>query len=120
MHSASGRFVITLNGSIYNWPEIRRKLKFDKWHSQSDTETIVEAYAELGLKSLSLLNGMFAFAIWDRKERSLLLVRDRIGIKPLFVGTGGGRFLFASEVKAMAAAGHPIFPNEGCVWDFLR
>lgn len=120
MMSASGRYIMTFNGSVYNWPEIRDRLKFDNWHSQSDTESMLEAYSELGLGFLPLLNGIFAFAIWDREERELLLVRDRVGIKPLFLGTHGNRLVFASEAKAIAVAGNPIAPNEDCIWDFLR
>jgi asparagine synthase (glutamine-hydrolysing) len=120
MVSADQRFVVTYNGEIYNWPEIRRELKFRNWRSQSDTETILQAYVERGPECLEMFNGMFAIAIWDRHQRTLFLARDRVGIKPLFIAQQGNRFLFASEAKAMFAVGHPIQPNEGSVWDFLR
>ncbi len=120
MTSSDGRYVVSYNGEIYNWPEIREELGFDDWRSQTDTETLLQAYVERGPNCLSMFNGMFAFAIWDRKERTLFLARDRVGIKPLFLAEHNGRLLFASEAKALFAAGRPISPNEGAVYDFLR
>ena len=121
MLSADGRFVITLNGEIYNYRELRDQLKHRNhtFRTQTDTEVLLEAWAEWGADCLSRLNGMFAFAIWDDRERTLSLVRDRVGIKPLYYAlvephsAAGGRdaggpgttFLFASEVKAILASG---------------
>src|SRR5260221_10639847 len=83
MFSQSGQFVIVYNGEIYNHIEIRKELSA-KFKSHSDTETLLEAIAEWGLeKTLQKLNGMFAFALWDRKEKELTLARDRLGKKPL-------------------------------------
>ena len=100
MISPDGNYVITFNGEVYNWPEIRKNLRNKKWRSQTDTETILHAYIEHGKNCLKLFNGMFAFAIWDKKKRVLFLARDRIGIKPLYFGYNEGRFYFASEIKA--------------------
>jgi asparagine synthase (glutamine-hydrolysing) len=119
MHSPDKRFVIIHNGEVYNWPEIRLKLKNYDWRSQTDTETILHAYMEWGEECLQHFNGMFAFAIWDQQKRQLFLARDRVGIKPLFYGVHGGRFYFGSEVKAFFAAGFSIQPNFGCIFDFL-
>jgi asparagine synthase (glutamine-hydrolysing) len=119
MLSADGRFVVTLNGEIYNYRELREQLK-SKGHTfqtRSDTEVLLAAWAEWGVECLTQLNGMFAFALWDNRERTLVLVRDRVGIKPLYYahlnGNAGdgpqddarGTFIFASEAKAILASG---------------
>src|SRR5919199_3192703 len=113
MLSADGRFVVTFNGEIYNYRELRRRLESlgHEFRTDTDTEVLLEAFAEWGADCLTLLNGMFAFAVWDVRERRLTLARDRLGIKPLFYaapeGDGGaGRpFVFASEAKAVLASG---------------
>ena len=119
MFSKSKRFVITFNGEIYNHLEIRNKLAEInpniKWKSGTDTETLLEAIEILGIKkTLDIVVGMFAFVIWDKKNRALTLVRDRMGEKPLYYGwqgTGINRvFLFGSELKALKP--HPEFRNE--------
>ena len=119
MISNSGRFILTYNGEIYNHLEIRRDLKKInsniKWKSNTDTETLLEALEFWGIeKTLSKINGMFAFGIWDKKTRSLILARDRIGEKPLYFGWQGKGdnkvFLFGSELKALKA--HPEFSGE--------
>lgn len=109
MISADHRYVITYNGEIYNFRELRAELQaVGYWfRSQSDTEVLLHALAHWGTDALARLNGMFALALWDRKERRLLLARDRYGVKPLYVATQGGRVLFASEQKAILA--HPQF-----------
>jgi len=113
MLSADGRFVITFNGEIYNYRELREELK-GKGHvfrTETDTEVLIEAFAEWGKDSLARLNGMFAFAIWDNHERTLTLARDHVGIKPLYYfhqpSSAGqpGAFIFASEIKAILATG---------------
>lgn len=93
---------ITFNGEIYNHLEIRRELEDlgYKYHSGTDTETIIYAYQEWGIECLNKFNGMFAIGLWDDKEKSLYLIRDRIGIKPLYYIDTGDNFLFASEIKA--------------------
>lgn len=105
MVSVEHRYVLTYNGEIYNYRELRRELEAaGHWfRSQSDSEVLLAALAQWGTDALLRLNGMFAFALWDRKERRLLLARDRYGIKPLYVARQGNRLLFASEQKAILA-----------------
>ncbi|MFZ5945151.1 MAG: asparagine synthase (glutamine-hydrolyzing) [Bacillota bacterium] len=113
MVSASSRYVITFNGEIYNFQQIRKDLEKRgfSFRGHSDTEILVSAIEEWGLeKALEIAIGMFAFALWDRKERKLYLVRDRLGEKPLYYGWMGQTFLFASELKALNA--HPDFVKE--------
>tara|TARA_R110002020_G_scaffold112746_45_gene259500 strand:+ start:2732 stop:4639 length:1908 start_codon:yes stop_codon:yes gene_type:complete len=109
MVSRDGRWVLSFNGEIYNHPAIRRELEFSsayEWRGHSDTEVLLEAIARWGLKSaLARCNGMFALAVWDRQDKALTLVRDRMGEKPLYFGWVGGDILFASELKALRC--HP-------------
>src|SRR5213080_5103670 len=107
MITADGRLVVILNGEIYNYRELRDQLatKGHRFRTQTDTEVLLAGWAEWGEECLSRLNGMFAFAIWDDKERALYLVRDRVGIKPLYYAVSSGQddgapgFIFASEIK---------------------
>lgn len=106
MHYAE-RYTIVYNGELYNFPELKRELKkagylFD---SQSDTEVILAAYASYGEKCLQYFDGMFAFAIWDEKEKKLFAARDRFGEKPFYYQKTSTQFIFASEMKALWAAG---------------
>lgn len=117
MLSADGRLVLNFNGEIYNHAELRAALEAvgavpeGGWHGHSDTEALLQAIAHWGLEhALERSVGMFAFALWDREARTLRLVRDRFGEKPLYYGWVGGDFLFASELKAMRA--HPGFNND--------
>ncbi|NCC21249.1 MAG: asparagine synthase (glutamine-hydrolyzing) [Alphaproteobacteria bacterium] len=113
MASASGRYVIVFNGEVYNFPDLQRALEArgHAFRGRSDTEVMLAAIEEWGLNpALQKFNGMFAFALWDRKERQLHLVRDRLGKKPLYVGWAGDTLLFASELKAFRA--HPAFAGE--------
>jgi len=113
MLSADGRYVIILNGEIYNYRELREQLR-SKGHpfkTESDTEVLLAAWTEWGAGCLEHLNGMFAFALWDKNERALHLVRDRVGIKPLYYAClpsqngGMGSLVFGSEVKALIGSG---------------
>ncbi|MEI9951373.1 MAG: asparagine synthase (glutamine-hydrolyzing) [Pseudomonadota bacterium] len=106
MVSANGRFVIVYNGEVYNHQESRKELEAlgVSFRGTSDTEVILEACAQWSLeRTLPKLNGMFAFALWDRQEQVLNLVRDRLGIKPLYWAKFGRTFLFGSELKALRA-----------------
>lgn len=102
MVSADGRWVLCYNGEVYNHGELRASLSQTAWRGTSDTESIVESIAAHGVDAtLPRLNGIFAFAAWDRFERKLHLVRDRLGIKPLYVAQSGKRLAFASELRAL-------------------
>jgi asparagine synthase (glutamine-hydrolysing) len=112
MLSHDGRYVLILNGEIYNYRELREQLTSHTFRTQTDTEVLLAAWAEWGEGCLPRLNGMFAFALWDERERTLFLVRDRVGIKPLYYATEGrqdacarGSFVFASEIKSILASG---------------
>ncbi|NER34623.1 MAG: asparagine synthase (glutamine-hydrolyzing) [Oscillatoria sp. SIO1A7] len=110
MVSANGRYAIAFNGEIYNFLEIRRELEQlgHGFRGHSDTEVMLAAFSEWGVDvSVNRFNGMFAFALWDRKERVLHLGRDRFGEKPLYYAWFGKNFLFGSELKALKA--HPTF-----------
>jgi asparagine synthase (glutamine-hydrolysing) len=109
MVTRDGRFSLTYNGEIYNFQELRAELEArgHQFRSRTDSEVLLQAYAEWGERSLERLNGMFAFAIWDKQERKLFLARDRYGIKPLYYTEASDIFLFGSEVKAILA--HPAY-----------
>src|SRR5215203_2914449 len=113
---------ITFNGEIYNHAALRPELERNghRYRTQSDTETILHLYEELGPRCVERLQGMFAFAIWDVPRRRLLLARDRVGIKPLYYAWTDRELLFASEIKGILAAGtlKATF-NEGVVPEFL-
>ena len=111
MVSACGRFVIVFNGEIYNHRDLRDRLTEIAWRGHSDTETLLATIVACGVEeALCRCAGMFAFALWDRQTRSLMLARDRLGEKPLYYGWRGGVFLFGSELKALRA--HPSFSAE--------
>jgi asparagine synthase (glutamine-hydrolysing) len=105
MVSADHRYVLTYNGEVYNFRELRGELQARGYwfRSRTDSEVVLCALAEWGAQALQRFNGMFALALWDRKERSLLLARDRYGIKPLYVAQQGSTIAFASENKAFLA-----------------
>lgn len=104
MWDAAGECAIVFNGEIYNFQELRRTLEGTyAFRSQSDTEVILNAYKEYGRECVKYLNGIFAFAIWDRRDGSLFLARDRMGVKPLYYFFDGSRFIFSSEIKAILA-----------------
>ena len=115
MHSADGQLVITFNGEIYNYRELRRELESSGhvFRSESDTEVLLHLYQAKGTAMLQDLRGMYAFALWDAAKQALLLARDPFGIKPLYytpTSTGkaisNGTLRFASQVKALLAGGH--------------
>ncbi|RMD57675.1 asparagine synthase (glutamine-hydrolyzing), partial [Candidatus Parcubacteria bacterium] len=112
MVSADHRYVLTYNGEIYNYRELRAELEAAGYwfRSQTDTEVVLYALSHWGKEALLRFNGMFALALWDRKERRLLLARDRYGIKPLYYSNQCSRFAFGSEQKAILAL--PEFRRE--------
>jgi asparagine synthase (glutamine-hydrolysing) len=111
MSNEDGSIWITFNGEIYNYVELRRELaRHHTFRTQSDTEVILHLYEELGERCLERLNGMFALAIWDQRQQRLFAARDRIGIKPFYWTLAGDVLAFASEPKALLAAG--ILPAE--------
>lgn len=113
MVSASGRWVVAYNGEAYNFEALRHELdqshpSRSRWQGHSDTEVLLEAIEAHGVRgAVERVNGMFAFAAWDRETRTLHLARDRAGEKPLYYGWNAGTFFFASELKALAA--HPAW-----------
>jgi asparagine synthase (glutamine-hydrolysing) len=115
MVSASGRYVLTFNGEVYNHADLRQRLAREGFHypfrGHSDTEVMLAAFEHWGLeRAVAEFVGMFAFVLWDRRARTLHLVRDRLGEKPLYYGRVGHTFLFGSEVKALRA--HPAWAGE--------
>lgn len=113
MHSADGRYVVSYNGEIYNFPELRGELEVlgHSFRGHSDTEIMLAAIVQWGLEAaIGRCVGMFALALWDRQMRKLFLVRDRLGIKPLYYTRMGRHFLFGSELKALRA--HHAFAAE--------
>ena len=115
MESASGRYVLTYNGEVYNHKDLRIALDTknykQQWRGYSDTETLLACIDEYGLEdALKKLNGMYSIAIYDRKERCVFLARDHAGEKPLYYGQQGENLFFASELKALRA--HPEFRPE--------
>nr|MCR5599041.1 asparagine synthase (glutamine-hydrolyzing) [Lachnospiraceae bacterium] len=103
MRSADGRYTITYNGEIYNYIELKQELKRRGvlFKTNSDTEVVLYVYVVYGVDGLKLLNGMFAFAIWDNYRKELIMARDRYGIKPLYYAIVNNKILFASEYKAI-------------------
>lgn len=112
MCNEDGTIWITFNGEIYNYQELRLELKKQGhiFKSETDTEVVIHAYEAWGKKCLCRFNGMFAFCIWDRKEKQFFMARDRLGIKPLYYTDIVGQFIFGSEPKVILA--HPGFKRE--------
>src|SRR5213594_5029032 len=122
MPNEDGSVWIVYNGEIYNHATLRPDLEArgHRYETRSDTETIVHLYEEEGERCVERLQGMFAFGLWDRAHGRLLLARDRLGIKPLYYACTDDELLFASEIKAILAAG-PVRPalNEAILPEFL-
>src|SRR5207248_813149 len=107
MYDESGQVVTIYNGEIYNYPELYRDLtaRGHTFRTTSDTEVIPHLFEEKGRRLVDDLRGMFALAVWDRAQQTLLLARDRLGIKPLYYTCVGQRLIFASELKAIRTLG---------------
>ena len=124
MHSQDNRYVMVYNGEVYNYSEIAVELKQKfktNFKTASDSEVILEAYAQYGSDFISKLNGMFAIAIYDKKKQELFLCRDRLGIKPLYYFWDGKNFAFASELKALTKLKHiPLVLNKNAIYQFLH
>ena len=125
MRSANGRYVVAFNGEIYNFRDIRAALEVEekvKWRGTSDTEVLLAAICRYGVQeTLEKLDGMFAIALWDCREKTLYLARDRMGEKPLYYGWQGKTLLFGSELKALTA--HPNWKgklNEAALASYMR
>ena len=121
MTSHNGRFVISYNGECYNYKELRNELKKDGvlFRGESDTEVVLESFARWGSNALKKFNGMFAMAIWDKKQRTLTLARDRFGIKPLYFYHNKEKFIFSSEIKPLLASGVEFSLNHKHLYDFF-
>jgi asparagine synthase (glutamine-hydrolysing) len=122
MTTRDGRYVLTYNGEIYNFQELKADLsaRGHLFHSSGDSEVLLAAFSEWGLSALLKLNGMFAFGIWDKQRRQLTLARDRFGVKPLYYTEVDGALIFASEIKAFR--GFPGFTarmNVGGLAEYL-
>lgn len=114
MISDNSRYVIVYNGEIYNYQELRRKLHSSghQVNAASDTKVLLEMFSAYGVSMLNELQGMFAFAVWDKHEKELYLIKDRVGIKPLFYIHNEQQLLFASEAKSFFKCGYPLEIDE--------
>lgn len=120
-HSEDGRYVIIYNGEVYNFRDFYPELKAHglECHTTCDTEVLLKLYQLYGSAVLPRLNGMFAFAIWDRKERSLFMARDRMGVKPLYYSIHDNSLFFASEQKALFTAGIPLQISDDGIQEYI-
>jgi asparagine synthase (glutamine-hydrolysing) len=116
-----GSIWTVFNGEIYNYRELRGELekRGHRFRTAADTEVIVHLYEEFGMDGVEKLNGMYSFAIWDRKERTLCAARDPFGIKPFYYWSDHDRFLFSSEIKAILAAGVQPQLDRDSLWNYL-
>lgn len=102
----TGNYVIVFNGEIYNYQSLKRELDYP-WKTNSDTEVILAAYIKWGSACLEKLNGMFAFAIWNKADAELFIARDRLGVKPLYYSNTADSFVFSSEIRSLLCSGIP-------------
>ena len=123
MQTEDGTYTIVFNGEIYNYREIRDELKSlgRGFHTGTDTEVILQAYAEWGEECLQRFNGMWSFALWDKPKQKLFCARDRFGVKPFYYTIFEGKFFFGSEIKqVLQASAMPRSTNPRMVFDFLE
>jgi asparagine synthase (glutamine-hydrolysing) len=120
MWSADGRFVLVFNGEVYNYLELKEELSEYPFRTRTDTEVVLAAWERWGPGALDRFLGMFAFLLWDVRERRLIAARDRFGVKPLYYHLGSdGTLMLASEIKALFAAGVPARPDESTWASYL-
>ncbi|MCI4668419.1 MAG: asparagine synthase (glutamine-hydrolyzing) [Bacteroidia bacterium] len=121
MEDYTGRYTLVFNGEIYNFKEIKAKLKDYPFRSEGDTEMILAAYSKWGKDAFNHFNGMFALAIWDKVEEELILVRDRMGIKPIYYYQNGDKLVFASEIRSLLSSGMvPAVLNQEALPEYLQ
>lgn len=121
MISEDGNLVLVFNGEIYNYRELKQELKAYHFKTQTDTEVILAAYTRWGVDCVQHFNGMFAFALWDKRKNETLIFRDRLGIKPLYYFQNNDTFIFASEVRALLQSGLvPRKLHKAALSDYLR
>ncbi|WP_242928045.1 asparagine synthase (glutamine-hydrolyzing) [Pontibacter vulgaris] len=121
MVSEDGNQVLVFNGEIYNYRELKQQLSSYSFRTNTDTEVILAAYERWGKDCVQYFNGMFAFALWDKAKNEILIIRDRLGIKPLYYYQQNGILIFASEVRALLASGYvPRKLNIAALSDYLR
>ena len=119
--SNDGKVVLSFNGEIYNFQELKTELKNYKFITSSDTEVIVAAYQKWGVQFLSKLDGMFAIGLWDLKENKLILARDRMGVKPLYYFYNNKSLVFSSEIRSLMACNLvPKKLNQSALYDYLN
>lgn len=117
----SGRYQLIFNGELYNFKEVKEKLRHLQFRTNSDTEVLAEAYAAWGPQSLEHFKGMFVFAVWDRSERKLFIARDRMGVKPLYYYYNDDFLIFSSEIRSILASGLIKRKlNKQAVYDYLQ
>jgi len=120
IHNEDETIWLVFNGEIFNYVELRQELEArHRFYTKSDTEVIVHLYEEMGERCLDKLNGMFALALWDRRNRRLFLARDRIGVKPLYYAFRDGKLIFASEIKSILEAGMAAEPDRRAIVDYM-
>ncbi len=119
MSTPDGRYTIVFNGEVYNYRELRDELPGVVFHSQSDTEVVLQAFAHWGPDCFEKFIGMFGLAIWDNEKHELICARDRTGIKPFYYSCLHGHLFFASEIRGLLSAGIPATLNPGVLYDFL-
>jgi len=119
-HSSCNRYVMVFNGEIYNYKDLKSHLSGYSFHTNSDTEVLLALYIKYGTRMLEMLNGMFAFAIWDTLEEKLFCGRDRFGVKPFYYAHQNGEFVFASEIKALQTTSIRPALNQTVLADYLK
>ena len=120
MFSRDGRYWIVFNGEIYNYCELKPALEKDfTFSSHTDTEVLLYSFVKHGIACVEDFIGMFAFAIWDSRDKELIICRDRLGIKPLYYYSDGTKLIFASEIKALLAAGVKVEADHDVIKDYL-